>query len=129
MKIAVLGTGFGAYHTEIYAGMEEVETIIVWGRNEKKLKELQEKFQGWIRRTHVLITLFWRWDIDTGRQSRVPMWYLIVSEKAGNASGRPGRCSIRSFCRKAGMKAVSKQTTRCTLMERKTVYFANYGYR
>ena len=44
MKIAVLGTGFGAYHTELYAKMEEVERITVWGRKEEKLRKLQEKF-------------------------------------------------------------------------------------
>ena len=44
MKLAVIGTGFGAYHTELYHGMEDVEQIVVWGRNHEKLKELQEKF-------------------------------------------------------------------------------------
>ena len=29
MKIAVLGTGFGAYHAELYAKMEEAHTVIV----------------------------------------------------------------------------------------------------
>lgn len=45
MRIAVLGTGFGAYHVELYAKRTDVEKIIVWGRNEEKLKELQDKFQ------------------------------------------------------------------------------------
>lgn len=44
MKVAVLGTGFGAYHVELYAKMEDVEKIVVWGRNEEKRKELKEKF-------------------------------------------------------------------------------------
>lgn len=44
MKVAVLGTGFGAYHVELYAKRNEVEEIIVWGRKEEKLKELKEKF-------------------------------------------------------------------------------------
>lgn len=43
MKIAVLGTGFGAYHAELYAKMEEAEHIIVWGRNQEKLRQLKEK--------------------------------------------------------------------------------------
>lgn len=46
MKVAVLGTGFGAYHVELYAKMEAVDEIVVWGRNEGKLKELQEKFHA-----------------------------------------------------------------------------------
>lgn len=49
MNIAVLGTGFGAYHTELYAKMPDVDRIIVWGRNPEKLKELQSKF-------HVAVT-------------------------------------------------------------------------
>lgn len=44
MKIAVLGTGFGAYHVEMYKKTGLVEEIIVWGRNEDKLAELQTKF-------------------------------------------------------------------------------------
>lgn len=44
MKVAVLGTGFGAYHAELYAKRADVEKIIVWGRNEEKLEELQKKF-------------------------------------------------------------------------------------
>lgn len=45
MKIAVLGTGFGAYHTEIYRSLNEDAKIILWGRNEEKLQELKEKFK------------------------------------------------------------------------------------
>ncbi len=44
MNIAVLGTGFGAYHTELYAKMTDVEKITVWGRNAEKLRALQDKF-------------------------------------------------------------------------------------
>ena len=44
MKVAVLGTGFGAYHVELYAKMEDVEEIVVWGRKEEKRKEIKEKF-------------------------------------------------------------------------------------
>lgn len=44
MNIAVLGTGFGAYHTELYAKMADVEKITVWGRNTEKLRELKDKF-------------------------------------------------------------------------------------
>lgn len=36
MNIAVLGTGFGAYHTELYAKMTDVEKLTVWGRNTEK---------------------------------------------------------------------------------------------
>ncbi len=44
MNIAVLGTGFGVYHTELFAKMTDVEKITVWGRNAEKLRELQDKF-------------------------------------------------------------------------------------
>lgn len=44
MKVAVLGTGFGARHVELLAKRKEVESILVWGRKEEKLKELKEKF-------------------------------------------------------------------------------------
>lgn len=44
MNVAVLGTGFGAYHVQLYAKMMDVEKVIVWGRNDEKLKELQNKF-------------------------------------------------------------------------------------
>lgn len=44
MKIAVLGTGFGAYHAELYLKMPEVEKVVIWGRNKEKLRELQDKF-------------------------------------------------------------------------------------
>ena len=43
MKIGILGTGFGAYHAELYVGMEEVEELHIYGRNAKKLKELERK--------------------------------------------------------------------------------------
>lgn len=44
MKIAVLGTGFGAYHVELWAKITNAAQIIVWGRKKEKLKELQDKF-------------------------------------------------------------------------------------
>lgn len=44
MKIAVLGTGFGAYHVEMYKKTGLVEEIVVWGRKEDRLAELHKKF-------------------------------------------------------------------------------------
>lgn len=44
MNIAVLGTGFGAYHAELYSQMPNVDKIIVWGRNSEKLREIQNRF-------------------------------------------------------------------------------------
>lgn len=38
MKVAVLGTGFGAYHVELYQQMEAVEHVTVFGRNPEKLQ-------------------------------------------------------------------------------------------
>jgi UDP-N-acetylglucosamine 3-dehydrogenase len=42
MKIGILGTGFGAYHAELYSKMEGIEEIFVYGRNPDKLKELEK---------------------------------------------------------------------------------------
>ncbi|MDT8717408.1 Gfo/Idh/MocA family oxidoreductase [Clostridium sp. 19966] len=42
MKIGILGTGFGAYHTKIYNNIPEVESITVYGRDIKKLHKLKE---------------------------------------------------------------------------------------
>lgn len=44
MKIGVLGTGFGAYHVELYSQIKEVETIYVFGRKSEKLEDLKSKF-------------------------------------------------------------------------------------
>ena len=44
MKVGVLGTGFGAYHVELYSKIEEVEAIYVFGRNLEKLEHLKSKF-------------------------------------------------------------------------------------
>lgn len=41
MKIGILGTGFGAYHAELYSGMEDVEELYIYGRNAEKLRELE----------------------------------------------------------------------------------------
>lgn len=44
MKVGILGTGFGAYHAELFSKINEVETIYVFGRKPEKLKELESKF-------------------------------------------------------------------------------------
>ena len=41
MKVGILGTGFGAYHTELYSGILNNDEIILWGRNKEKLNELK----------------------------------------------------------------------------------------
>ncbi|WP_238651648.1 Gfo/Idh/MocA family protein [Paenibacillus piscarius] len=43
MNIGVLGTGFGAYHASLLKQMEFVDRIIVFGRNEGKLRKLKEE--------------------------------------------------------------------------------------
>ncbi|MHA6528955.1 Gfo/Idh/MocA family protein [Paenibacillus sp. BAC0078] len=42
MNIGILGTGFGAFHASLFASMEEVNRIVVFGRNEAKLQKLKE---------------------------------------------------------------------------------------
>ncbi|QUL52395.1 Gfo/Idh/MocA family oxidoreductase [Paenibacillus tritici] len=43
MNIGILGTGFGAYHASLLKQMEFVKRIVVFGRKEAKLLELQEE--------------------------------------------------------------------------------------
>ncbi|CAI8992748.1 putative dehydrogenase [Brevibacillus sp. IT-7CA2] len=43
MNIAVLGTGFGAYHAHLLKKMDGVDRVVVFGRNESKLQKLQEE--------------------------------------------------------------------------------------
>lgn len=42
MNIGILGTGFGAYHASLFASLEEVNRIVIFGRNKAKLQELKE---------------------------------------------------------------------------------------
>lgn len=43
MNIGILGTGFGAYHAQILKKINQVNKVIIWGRNRAKLEELQAK--------------------------------------------------------------------------------------
>ncbi|NTU21011.1 Gfo/Idh/MocA family oxidoreductase [Brevibacillus sp. HB1.2] len=43
MNIAVLGTGFGAYHAHLLKKMNGVDRLVVFGRNESKLQKLKEE--------------------------------------------------------------------------------------
>ncbi len=43
MHIAILGTGFGAYHGELYKKMNTDIELTIWGRDKKKLEVLQKK--------------------------------------------------------------------------------------
>ncbi|MFC3749728.1 Gfo/Idh/MocA family protein [Paenibacillus sp. GCM10012306] len=45
MKIGILGTGFGAYHTQLWQKSGLAESIIVFGRNEGKLQHLQSEYK------------------------------------------------------------------------------------
>lgn len=42
MNIGVLGTGFGAYHAQLWTKMDRVDKVIIFGRNETKLQELKQ---------------------------------------------------------------------------------------
>ncbi|HEX2947562.1 MAG TPA: Gfo/Idh/MocA family oxidoreductase [Clostridia bacterium] len=52
MKVGILGTGFGAYHAELYCGMEDVEELYIYGRNEEKLKQLKQGLEAKIAAQH-----------------------------------------------------------------------------
>ncbi len=41
MHIGILGTGFGAYHGELYKKIDPSIHLTFWGRNEEKLKNIQ----------------------------------------------------------------------------------------
>lgn len=41
MKIGILGTGFGAYHAQIYSKLKSIDSIIIWGRDEVKLRNIK----------------------------------------------------------------------------------------
>lgn len=43
MNIAVLGTGFGAYHAHLLKKMDGVDRLVVFGRSKSKLQKLQEE--------------------------------------------------------------------------------------
>ncbi|ALC82633.1 MULTISPECIES: Gfo/Idh/MocA family protein [Bacillus] len=45
MKVGILGTGFGSYHADIYRKTENVDSVIIFGRNEEKLKKLEQDLQ------------------------------------------------------------------------------------
>lgn len=44
MKVGILGTGFGAYHAELFSNIDDVDTIYMFGRKPEKLKELESRF-------------------------------------------------------------------------------------
>lgn len=41
MKVGILGTGFGAYHAQVYSKLKNIDSIIIWGRDEVKLKNIK----------------------------------------------------------------------------------------
>src|SRR4051794_30704042 len=44
MKIALLGTGFGQAHAEVYAQRPDVDEVVVFGRSPDKLAAVHERF-------------------------------------------------------------------------------------
>src|SRR5574344_680389 len=66
MKIGILGTGFGCYHLEQYKQMKEVEQIVIWGRNEEKLNEIEDHFVSEKEKnTDIKYTIITTNDINT----------------------------------------------------------------
>lgn len=43
MNVGILGTGFGSYHVRLLKKINQIDRIVVFGRNEKKLQELQHE--------------------------------------------------------------------------------------
>ncbi|MDP5273648.1 Gfo/Idh/MocA family protein [Chengkuizengella axinellae] len=43
MKIGILGTGFGAYHASIYQKSKQIDSIIIYGRDEKKRSKIEKE--------------------------------------------------------------------------------------
>lgn len=44
MKIALLGTGFGQAHAEVYAQRPDIDEVMVYGRSPDKLAAVHERF-------------------------------------------------------------------------------------
>ncbi|WZX99978.1 Gfo/Idh/MocA family oxidoreductase [Bacillus sp. FSL W7-1360] len=62
IKVGILGTGFGMYHAEIYKRIDGYEVVALYGRDEKKLKEIGEKLH--IRTTTDMDEIIHHPDID-----------------------------------------------------------------
>jgi predicted dehydrogenase len=45
MKVGILGSGFGSYHAKLYKGVEGIDSIKLFGRNEEKLKQIKEELK------------------------------------------------------------------------------------
>jgi UDP-N-acetylglucosamine 3-dehydrogenase len=43
MNVAILGTGFGAYHAELFKKVDRVDKVFMFGRNTEKLKSLRDR--------------------------------------------------------------------------------------
>lgn len=52
VKIGILGTGFGITHLKCYKNIEDAEVVIIFGRNQEKLKEIENIYN--VKVTHNL---------------------------------------------------------------------------
>lgn len=62
MKVGILGTGFGYHHAKIYSRMSNVNSIVIFGRNEEKLKKIEKELQ--IKVTNNIDDIITNKDID-----------------------------------------------------------------
>lgn len=62
MKVGILGTGIGCYHIELYKLFNKVTEIIIFGKNEEKLKAIREKYG--VQTTTNMIDIFQDDTID-----------------------------------------------------------------
>lgn len=62
MKVGILGTGFGYHHAKIYSRMSNFDSIIIFGRNEEKLKKIEKELK--IKVTNNIDDIITNKDID-----------------------------------------------------------------
>lgn len=62
MKIGILGTGFGAFHAELYKKLSDDHSIKIYGRNIDKLQDLQKRLN--VEITTDVNDILWDKDIE-----------------------------------------------------------------
>ena len=84
MKIGILGTGFGAYHAEIYNKLPGAEVLGIFGRKEEKLKKIESDLK--IKGTNNIQDIITNQEIeliDICLPSSLHREYAIAAMKSG----------------------------------------------
>ncbi len=84
MKIGILGTGFGAYHAEIYNKLPGAEVLGIFGRKEEKLKKIESDLK--IKGTNNIQDIITNQEIeliDICLPSSLHREYAVAAMKSG----------------------------------------------